>query len=262
MRISIISPDRRQGGTTISVLLALALAQTQNLTTCLTYTGNNNNSIESFLGLKQMEDKTRSLTQVIKLLEAHAISGDEILDYCTQIPGVPNLQIMDTASDTISDADNTKLLKFVIENLNHQIVITDIATEIYDEVTKSVLDNSDLIIMVLTQSRDVANKLKYWESAEVMSYLNKKGLVFIFNQYDPYVEAFRDTTKRMNIRHRRCAKISYNAFIKRTSNMGKLQTILPFIMDKDPRVIELHNDLKECLMIVLANLGRKMIWPQ
>ncbi|MDQ0885046.1 cellulose biosynthesis protein BcsQ [Paenibacillus sp. V4I9] len=262
MKIAIISPDRKQGGTTISVMLALALAQTQNLTTCLTYTGNDNKAVASFLGLKTLEDKTRSLTQVIKLLEANAISGDEISDYCLKLPGVPNLQIIDTASDTISNEDNTKLLKFVIENLNHEMVITDVATEIYDEITRSVIDNSDLVVMVLTQSRDVADKLKYWESVGVMDYLNKKGLVFIFNQFDPYVEAFRDTTKRINLRHRRCAKISYNAFIKRTSNMGKLQTILPYIIDKDPRVIELNNDLKECLMIILANLGRKTIWPQ
>ncbi|RED52800.1 hypothetical protein [Cohnella lupini] len=262
MRIAVISPDRRQGGTTISVLLALALAQTQNLTTCLTYTGNNNKSITGALGLKLVEDKTRNLTQVIKLLEANAISGDEILDYCIKVPGVPNLQIINTASDTISDADNARLLKFVIENLNHQVVITDVTTEIYDDVTKSVIDNSDLVIMVLTQSKDVGDKLSYWESAEIIEYLNKKGLVFIFNQYDPYVEAFRDTTKRLNLRHRRCAKISYNAFIKKTSNIGKLQTILPFILKKDPRVIELNNDLKECLMMVLANLGRKTVWPQ
>ncbi|MCD1257371.1 hypothetical protein B5M42_000790 [Paenibacillus athensensis] len=262
MKISVISPDRRQGGTTVSVLLALALAQTQNYRTCLTYTGNDNQSITGCLGLKPFEDKTRNLTQVIKLLEAHAISGEEISDYCIKVPGVPNLQIIDTASETISDEDNSKLLKFVIENLHHEIVITDVATEIYDDITRAVIDQSDLVVMVLTQSRDIGKKLKYWETAGVMEYVNNKGLVFIFNQYDPYVEAFRDTTKRMGLRHRRCAKISYNPFIKKTSNQGKLQTILPYILKKDPRVIELNNDLKECLMTVLANLGRKTAWPQ
>lgn len=262
MKIAVISPDRRQGGTTVSVLLALALAQTQNYRTCLTYTGNDNLSIMGCLGLKPFEDKTRNLTQVIKLLEAHAISGEEISDYCIKVPGVPNLQIIDTASDTISDEDNSKLLKFVIENLHHEIVITDVATEIYDDITRAVIDQSDLVVMVLTQSRDIGNKLKYWETAGVLEYVNNKGLVFIFNQYDPYVEAFRDTTKRMGLRHRRCAKISYNPFIKKTGNQGKLQTILPYILKKDPRVIELNNDLKECLMTVLANLGRKTVWPQ
>ncbi|WP_268624608.1 hypothetical protein [Paenibacillus alvei] len=262
MRISVITPDRKQGGTTVSVLLALALAQTQQLTTCLTYAGNDNKSISSFLGLKAIEDRTRNLTQVIKLLEASAISGDEIQDYCLKVPGVPNLQIIDTASETISDEDNAKLFKFVMENLNHEIIITDVVTEIYDEITKSVLENSDLIVMVLTQSKDVGDRLKDWESAGIMKELNHKGLIYIFNQYDPYVEAFRDTTKRMRLRHRRCAKISYNAFIRRTSNMGKLQTILPYILAKDPRVVELNNDLKECVMTVLANLGRRTTWPQ
>lgn len=260
MKIAVISPDRRQGGTTISVLLALALAQTQNYTTCLTYTGHNNSSIAGALGIKPSEDKTRSLTQVIKLLESNAISGDEIIDYCSQVPDVPNLQLIDTSSDSVTEEDNAKLLKFVIESLNHQVVITDVATEIYDETTETVLENSDLIVMVLTQSRDIREKLKHWEAEKILSKLNKKGLVFIINQFDPYVLAFRDTSKSLRLRHTRCAKISYNPFIKKTSNMGKLQTILPFILKRDPRVIELNNDLKECLAIVLANLGKKMVW--
>jgi len=262
MRIAVISPDRKQGCTTVSILLALALSHTQNIPTCLTYTGNSNLSLAGAIGLKPAEDKTRNLTQVIKLLEANAITGEEIQDYCIKIPGVTNLQLMDTASDTISDEDNTKLLKFVIGNMNHDIVITDVATEIYDDVSRAVIDNSDLIVMVLTQSKDVRERLQYWEAAGILEQLNQKGLVFIFNHFDPYVEAFRDTTKRMGLRHRRCAKISNNAFIRRTANMGKLQTILPYILSKDPRVIELNNDLKECLLVVLANLGRRMSWPQ
>lgn len=261
MRISVISPDRKQGGTTVSVLLALALAQTQQYSTCLTYTGNNHATLAGYLGLKPAEDKTRNLTQVIKLLEASAITGEEIQDYCLNVPGVPHLQLMDTAAETITEQDTTKLLKFVIGNMNHDFVITDVATEIYDDASRAVIDHSDLIVMVLTQSKEVADKLKYWESAGVMEHLGRKGLVYIFNQFDPDVEAFRDTTKRMNLRHRRCAKLSYNAFIKRTSNMGKLQTILPYILNRDPRVIELNNDLKECLLVLLANLGRRMTWP-
>jgi cellulose biosynthesis protein BcsQ len=261
MKIAVISPDRRQGGTTVSILLALALAQTQKYTTCLTYTGNDNRSITGCLGMKPSEDKTRTLTQVIKLLESNAISGNEILDYCLQVPGVPNLQIIDTASETISDDDNAKLLKFVIENINHQVVITDVATEIFEDTTQTVIDNSDLVVVVLTQTREAWEKLKMWEAAKIMDRLDKKGVVYIFNHYDPYVEAFRHTTKRMNLKHRRCAKISYNPFIKRTSNMGKLQTILQYILSMDPRVIELNNDLKECLMVVLANLGRRTVWP-
>ncbi|THF74756.1 hypothetical protein [Cohnella fermenti] len=261
MRISVLSPDRKQGGTTLGIMLALAMAQTQSYTTCLTYTGNSP-TMANFLGIRAAADKTRNLTQVIKLLEASAISGDEIMDYCLKVPGVPNLQIIDTAADRISAQDNAKLVKFVIENLNHEIVITDIGTEIYEDISRSVIDNSDLIVMVLSQSKETGDKLKTWESAGVMDILNRKGVVFVFNQYDPYVEAFRNTTKRLGLRHRRCAKLGYNPFIKRTSNIGKLQTILPFIMNKDPRVIELHNDLKEIVLTVLSNLGKKTVWPQ
>ncbi len=260
MRISVISPDRKQGGTTVSALLALALAETQNLSTCLTFTGSRNLSMARFLGIKAREDKTRSLTQMIKMLESNAISVDEIRDYCIPVPGVNHLQMIDTASENITESDNAKITKFIIRNLNHHMVVTDVTTEIYDDVTMSVIDDSDLVVMVLTQSGELFEKLKYWRSSNVLDYLNRKGLVYIFNQYDPYVQAFRDTTKKMGLKHSRCAKIAYNPFIKRTSNMGKLQSILKFILNRDPRVIELHNDLKECLMVVLANLGRNTNW--
>ena len=261
MNIAVISPDRKQGNSTVSVLLAAALAQTQQLTTCLTCTGHDNRSISSFLGVKPLEDKTRNVTQVIKLLEAHAISGTEIMDYCLKVPGVPNLQIMDTAADAVSAEDNARLLRFVLGNLNHDIVITDVFTEIYDDVSRSVIDMADLVVVVLTQSAETHQRLQYWESAGVMDYLDSKGVVFIFNRFDPYVEAFRDTTKRLHLRHRRCAKISYNPFIPRTGNSGKLQTLLPYIMERDIRVVELNNDLKECLLVVLSNLGRRTVWP-
>lgn len=260
MNISVISPSRGQGSTTVSTLLALALAKTQNYTVCLTQTGNYSRAMSGYLGIKSLTDKTRSLTQVIKLLESNAISGDEISDYCLQVPDVQNLQIFDTSADEFTDEDNAKLLKFVIENLNHQVVITDVATEIYDELTQSVLDSSDLVVMVLTQSAAVGDRLRQWEHSNVLDYLDSKGLVYIINQFDPYVEAFRDTTKRLRLRHKRCAKISYNPFIKRTSNMGKLTTILPYILDRDPRVVPLNNDIKECLAVILANLGRRMTW--
>jgi hypothetical protein len=269
--ITFLSPDRRQGLTTVSSLIALALANTQNLNTALTFTGNNNNSINTFLGLTPVEDKTRNLTQLVKLLESNAISGSEIADYCTKIHNVPNFLILDSASNAISDEDNGRLIKFAIEHLDTDVVVTDVATEIFDDVTKQVIEQSDLIVMVLTQSRDIWKKLKVWEDVQwdanskedqtIMEKLSSKGLIFIFNQYDAYVEAFRETTKKFGIRHRRCCKITYNPWVKKTSNMGKLHTILPYILDKDPRVVELHNDIRECLTVILANLGRRSLWP-
>ncbi|WP_433946686.1 hypothetical protein [Paenibacillus sp. SN-8-1] len=265
MNVTFISPDRRQGLTTVSALTAVALASTQNLTTCLTFTGGDNTSLNTFLGLDPVEDKTRNIGQMVKLLEADAISGNEIADYCTKIPGIPNLQILDSTSTDINSEANDKLIKFAIENMTTDVVITDVTTEIFDEVTKEVIEHSDLVIMVLTQSRDIWKKLKLWEeeqwepgskvSQTIMEKLSSKGLLFVFNQYDYNVEAFRDTTKKFGIRHRRCCRISYNSWIKKTSNQGKLHTILPYIISKDPRVIDLNIEIKELLMVILSNLG-------
>ncbi|WP_105614124.1 hypothetical protein [Vallitalea okinawensis] len=258
MKIAVISPGRRQGATTVSVLLGVALAQTQNLRVCLTHTGTYSESINTFLGLKEIQDKTRSLTQVIKLLEANAISGEEISDYCIKLGA--NLDIINTASHALSQADSDRLLSFVLQNLKHDVVITDVTTEFYEETTQGVIDSSDLVIMVLTQAKDILKKFELWRQSNYYKKLQDKGLIFIVNQYDPYVGAFRDMTKHLGLKHRRCCKIAYSPFIKRTGNQGKLHTILPYIMDKDVRVIELHNDIKECLHVITANLGMPMDW--
>ncbi|MDX8360762.1 hypothetical protein [Cytobacillus sp. IB215316] len=258
MRIAVISPDRRQGGTTASILLALAMAETQNLTSCITYTGNNNISMSSYLGITKVEDRTRNLTQVIKLLEANLITGKEIGDYCTKIGS--NIQILDTASSSITDEDNAKLLEYALEHLSHDVVITDVATELYDPVTQAVLDKSDLIVMVLSQSQDIFRKLKVWHEEGVLEELDRRGLVFLLNQFDPYVGAFRDYSKKLGFPHRRFCKISYNPFVKKESNVGKLHTIMPRIVKNDYRMIELNNDIRECLMVILSNLGRVTVW--
>ncbi len=260
MRICVISPDRRQGNSTVSALLAASLAQTQNYSTCLTFSGSHNHSLESMIGLQTVEDKTRNLSQILRLLESNAISEEDVRDYCVQVPVIPNMQFIDTTSETVSEEDSSKLLQYVVSHLSHEIVITDVTTEIYDDVTKMIIEQSDLVVMVLTQSKDVWEKLAFWKQSGWMEMLNKKGLLYIFNQFDAYVDAFRDTTKKLGLRHNRCAKISYNPFIKRMGNMGKLQSIVPYILDKDPRVIELNHDLKECLMVILANLGRRTAW--
>lgn len=270
MNISFISPDRRQGVTTTSLLVALALARTQNTTVTYTYTGDSSSSLETFLGVEAETDITRSINQLVKLMESNIVKEDEIENYCTKIPDVKNFMVLNSASSTISPEENNDLVKMAIKNLNTDYVVTDVTTEIFEDVTKEVIEESDLIVMVLTQSRDIWKKVKIWEEAlwdpskedspTIMEKLNSKGLIFIFNRYDSYVEAFRSTTKNFNIKHRRCCKITQNPYITRMSNIGKLDQIIEYVIEKDYRVIELNNDLFECVTVIQTNLGRRTLW--
>jgi cellulose biosynthesis protein BcsQ len=258
MKIAVMSPSRDQGITTASILLGLTLAQTQGLSVCLTHSGLDNSSLEAYLGISKYNDKTKSITQIIRLLESHAIAGDEIADYCTKIEN--KFEILNTAAPNIDKEESAKLLKFIIPNLKHDIVITDVETELWEETTKQIIQTADVIIIVMSQNIHTINKLEAWRESEYYNCIRGKPTMYIINKFDGYVSAFRDFTKQARLKHMQCCKISYSPFIKKTANMGKLHTIIPYILERDVRVCELNNDLKECMQVIKAHMGERSNW--
>ena len=73
MKIAVVSPADRCGATVATLLMGYALAYTQGRTVRLCYTGENH-AIKRYVGRDTAErDATRTISQVSKLLEAHAI---------------------------------------------------------------------------------------------------------------------------------------------------------------------------------------------
>lgn len=258
MKIAVMSPSRDQGITTVSILLGQALAQTQGLTVCLTHSGLQNTALESYLGQKNIKDKTKSITQLIKLLESNSINGNVIGEFCTKI--VHNFEIINTDATNINVEVNAHLLKAVIPNVKHDIVITDIVTELWENTTQQVIQLADIVIVVLTQNLLTVNKFENWKESEFYSLLKDKPIMYVINKYDSYISAFRDYTKKASLKHIQCCKISYSPFICRTANLGQLQTLLPFVIEKDIRVCQLNNDIRECMQVIMAHMGEQFNW--
>ena len=258
MRIAILSPSRDQGITTVSIILGLTFAQTQGMRVCLTICGMDNSSLEAYLGISKYDDKTKSITQIIRLLESNSISGDDIVDYCTKIE--ERFEVLNTSAPNVDRDESAKLLKFVIPNLSHDVVITDVQTELWEETTQETIKTADVVIIVLSQNIHTVNKLHAWRESEFYHSIRSKPTVHIINKYDGYVSAFRDFTKQTGLKHIQCCKLSYSPFIKRTANLGKLYTILPYILERDARVCELNLDLKECMQVMMAHMGERCSW--
>ncbi|QUH29110.1 hypothetical protein [Vallitalea guaymasensis] len=256
MKVVVYSPVRRQGCTTLSVLLGSAIAQVTNMKVCLTYTGTESDAFNIALGLNQVEDRTKSLTQVIRMLEANSITGKDINDYLT--PLTDNLDIMQTSSDYITTEESDKLLTFVLNNLTHDLIITEINSEPYEESTKEILSNADIIIVLASQGMDVINKYKNWKDSDIFPDYSK--VVYALNYYDPNVSALRDVAKIMGIKPSKIVKITTNPFIKKMTNTGSLHKLLPYIYNKDIRVINLHADIRDLCYLVMSNLGIKIDW--
>jgi cellulose biosynthesis protein BcsQ len=258
MKIAVMSPSRDQGITTVSILLGQALAETQGLTVCLTYSGLQNTPLESYLGLKSTGDRTKSVTQLMKLLESNSISGNDIGEFCSKI--AHNFDFLNTVNLDKNDEDNIKLLKFIIPNVNHDIVITDITTELWEPATQQVIELSDIVLIVLTQNATTAEKLNVWRSSGYCRLLKGKPIMYVVNKYDGYISAFKEYTRKYSIKHKQCCKISYSPFICRTANLGQLHTLLPYIVKRDIRVCELNSDIRECMQLLMAHMGEQFSW--
>lgn len=259
MRIGVMSPSRKQGITTASILIASAFADTQGTKVCLVHTGEDNFPINNALGIEELNDITKSFTQLVKLLEAEAISGKEVSDYCTKVS--LNLDVLHLSSESVSREVSSKHIPFLIESLEHDVVVVDIDTEPQDPITLSIMKNIDFFVVVLSQSNDVYRKLELWKEYEYLAQLEKKGIMYVFNQYDQYTGAFRNASKSIGVRHTRCCRISYNPFIRRMSNENRLHQIIEYVVNRDAKVVELNNDIKEILQVITANLlGHRLIW--
>lgn len=256
MRVAIYSPVRRQGATTISVLLGAAMAKQRSFSTCITYTGTEVDSLNLYLNIQQREDMTKSLSQMVKLLEADIISSEDIKDYLFSVD--TNLDLMHTANEHTNKEDSERLLSYILDNLPHDLIITDVNSEPYEATTQKVLDQADLVVVVISQSMDVVGRFRRWRESEYFPDPSK--VVYVINGYDSNVSAARDVAKKIGIKYTKVSKITMNPYVRKMSNSGKLTELLTPILNKDARVIELNTDLRDLCYLVAGNLGVKVNW--
>lgn len=256
MRVAVYSPVRRQGATTISILLGATMARQRSFSTCLTYTGTEVDSLNLYLSMQQKEDMTKSLSQMVKLLEADIISNEDVKDYLYAID--TNLDLMHTANEYTNKGDSERLLSFILDNLPHDLIITDVNSEPYEATTQKVLEEADLIAVVISQSMDVVRKLQRWRESEYFP--DPAKVVYVINEYDSNVSAARDVANKIGVKYTKVSKVSMNPYIRKMSNSGKLIELLTYIIKKDIRVIELNTDLRDLCYLVAGNLGVKINW--
>jgi hypothetical protein len=257
MRVAVISPVKRTGITTCSLMIGHMIAATQSVSVCMTHTGSNYD-IRAFNGIEENEDMTRSISQVARLLEAKAIGPENLPEYCTKL--ATNIELMDTDSESITDEEGTNIMSFVYNNIPREFVFCDINTELFEDTTQAILKASDAVILVATPSDKVMKAAQDYLLSEFWP--KDKKTMFLVNLYDPQIASLSELSKMVGMKVRDTCKIRYNPLIMQNCNKGTLDTMTPYIIQKDPRVIELNIDLKECIQFLYAGTSRKVKWDK
>lgn len=256
MRLAIYSPNRKAGTTSISILLSAMLAEKTTAKVCLSYTGKEAESFNRYLGRSNEVDMTKTLSQLIRLLEAGTISREDVLDYVVKLS--PGLDFIHTDSKLSGELDADRLVSEVLDYLPHDIIVTDINTEVYKDVTIQAFDKADIILVLLTQDEESIQNYLKWKEGNYFP--DESKFIYAINKFDPVISAARSVCTKAGVKYRRACKVSYNPWITKLCNSGKLLEIIPNVLKKDIRLVELFPDLKDLSILTANNIGIPIDW--
>lgn len=256
MKIAVVSPAGRCGATVATLLMGYALAYTQGRTVRLCYTGANM-AIKRYVGRATTEvDATRSISQVSKLLEAHAISAEDLGDYCIKLG--TNIDLMDSWNESLTEDEVTELLVFTFSKNVTDYIFCDLAYDVDDVTSQAVLKVCDAVVVVSEPSKASLEAVQAVQESK--NWPKGKPCMLLVSKYDHDIDHLDKMAAMAKFKKRATCKIHYNPLITRCCNLGQLDTVIPYVIRKDPRVVELNIDLKECVQFFLSLQEAKIKW--
>lgn len=238
LKIMVMSPLHNLGTSVVSTMLAQGVTF-NNKTSTLLYT-RDDTSLPKYLGIEGLSDPTRSVMQIVKLIDNGAIQDKDILDYTYKY--ATNAYLLNTSDKSISDKDKQQVLTHVYTRTPSDVVVLDNSEDIISPITKSMIELSDVVFIVVQPGNKSFERLKVWLT--YTSLKDKENVYVIVNNYNEVIFSARDMAKFIGLPACRVGKLHYNPWITKCCINGKLQTILPLAMDLDARVSNLSSDIK------------------
>ena len=253
MRIAVISPHAvNNGNTTLSMLIGLEFASTGKLT-CLTHAKPVSNSFFQYLNFRGFVDKTTTPSQIVKILKEGSLTGDDARDYCRDI--ADNLEAFTNTSSNFSQEDMTFMFKYIAKAFPHEHVIFDIDNDI--ERNKVIIKLCDVVVINITQSIKELDQFQKQKDV-ILDMLADKPKVVVVNKYVSTKGNLKEVAKWMGVKKpSNWVVLHENPWITWATNHGKLNSLYKNVLKKDPRVIEIHNDMSRiCTAIMKAKTSK------
>lgn len=250
-KILVMSPLHNLGATVASAIIAQGLTY-YNKTSTLLFTKQDSN-LPNYLGVENINDPTRSIMQIIKLIDNGAIVNEDIIDYAHQY--VKNSWLLNVSDPSLGDKDRQQVITHTFEKVTTDVVICDNSDDIDTPLTQRLLEIADMLFIVIDMSEKCLNHLKAW--MEVPTIKNSKNVYIIVTRYNEVVAAVRPFAKKINFPANKVCKIHYNPWIQKCTLNGQLHTIMPLARELDPRVANLNTDVAELAQCVNGTIAVK-----
>lgn len=239
MLISVFSPHTTNNGNTVSsVLLAMGLADMKR-NIILTHTEPSSPSFYKYMGLSEVEDKTCTPTQLVKLLKQGAIKPDEILDYCKQVN--EHLYAFTSNSEVFVESDMHVMLEFLCDNKVAEYTVVDIDSSYTSENADLILRKSDVIVLNFNPSYLEVDKFNAIKD-RILKICKGKVVLLLCNRYTSSACKLKEFSAKLGA-NTRCYVLHNNGYIPWGCNEGKLYEIYKKAKIKDYRAVELNADI-------------------
>lgn len=247
-KILVMSPLHNLGATVSASLLSQAI--TFSSRTCTLLFTQADSLLPSYFGIQEVNDPTRSIMQVVKLIDSGAIKDQDILDYA--FPLTKNLHLVNVVEKSLTQRDRIQVISHIYNRSATDCVVIDNSDDLSTSFSKSLIQDSDQIFIVVQPTVKSLARMKLWLQDPLLE--NYPELFIIVNEYNERIFSMRELAKYMGLPANRVCKIHYNPYIGMCCFKGALQTVLPLSKELDPRVVNLKNDIEELQQCVGSSM--------
>lgn len=251
-KVLVMSPLHNMGATTVSALLAQGL--TFDNKTTMTLFSQTGSLMPTYLGIEGINDPTRSVMQIVKLIDNGAIEDNDILDYAHQFS--KNAYLLNVADPSLEGKDRIQVITHVYAHTPTDIVFLDNSEDITSEESKDMIEVSDMVFIVVDMSIKAANHLKEWLQSPELK--DNPNVFIIVNGYNEVISSMRNYAKYLGVPANRVCKIHYNPWITMCCHTRSLATVLPLAKELDYRVCNLSNDIHEIIQCINSSIVMKV----
>lgn len=250
-RILVMSPLHNLGATLTSAFIAHSMTFA-NKTSTLTFT-QPDSQLPSYFGIGDTKDPTRSVMQIVRLIDNGALEDRDILDY-GYIYG-KNGWMLNVADPSLEGRDRTQVVRHIYSRVPTDVCVCDNSDDLDTSITAELIKESDMVFIVVDMSGKARSRLTSWLMHPIFKEF--ENYYIVVNKYSEVISSLRDFAKKIHVPANRVCKVHMNPWIQKCTLNGQLDTLLPQVRDLDPRVANLNVDMNELIQCISSDMLMK-----
>ncbi len=247
-RVLVMSPLHNLGATVASGIIAHAMTF-DNKTSTVVFTEPVSH-LPDYFGIEGVDDPTRSVMQIVKLVDNGALADADILDYAYSYG--KNGWLLNLSDASLEGRDRDQVVNHVYKRVPTDVCVCDNSDDLNTPLTKGLLEISDMLFIVVDMSGKSEEHLHSWLESPILK--DFKNVYILVNKYSEVVCSLRDYAKRIRMPANRVCKIHLNPWIQRCTLHKQLATLLPQARELDPRVANLNVDMNELIQCINGDI--------